>query len=147
MSPYRIVEVDGSNHLAAETIHRFNRLSPDVFPELESRHLENGYWFVAYHEGEVVAFAGMVPFEPFPNIAYLKRAYVLPDHRGHGLQLRLMVTREVKAQQLGWTHLVSECSASNTASARNFARAGFERCDPEQKWGASNSIYFVKRLS
>lgn len=142
---YRIVEVDGNEH--AETLHRFNALAPEIFPALTAAHIENGFWWFANLDSDAVAFAGLVEFQPFPNIGYLKRAYVLPDYRGHGLQLRMMEVREAKARQLGWTMLVSECSASNTSSARNFARAGYERCDPEQKWGAPNSIYFVKRLN
>lgn len=144
--PYRITEADGSNHLAAATIRRMNALAPEIFPALESHHLENGFWWLAYFEGSVVAFAGLCDMEPFPNVGYLKRAYVLPDHRGHGLQGRFMSLREAKAREIGWTHLVSECGAANRASARNFERAGYMRCDPEQKWGDLNSIYWKKSL-
>jgi GNAT superfamily N-acetyltransferase len=146
--PYRITEADTDSASAIATIHRLNRMAPDVFPELEPRHFD-GFWWFAYLDGEIVAFAGMVPNEPYDvfGVGYLKRAYVLPDHRGHGLQLRLMAVRELKARQIGWTMLVSECAAKNVSSARNFARAGYERCSPEQKWGAPNSVYFVKRLN
>jgi GNAT superfamily N-acetyltransferase len=141
---YQIHEVDGTAH--AETIHRFNSLAPKTFPLLKSHHLENGYWWLAYLEGVPVAFAGMVPFDPFPNIGYLKRCYVLPDHHGHGLQFRMMVTRELKARQLGWTHLVSECGGDNRWSANNFRRAGFDPCEPEQRWGEPGSMYWVKAI-
>jgi GNAT superfamily N-acetyltransferase len=146
MMIYSIREVDARNHLAAETIHRFNRLAPDVFPDLESRHLDNGYWWLAWLDGEPIAFAGLVLFEPFPQIGYCKRCYINPDHRGHGLQLRLLVTREIRARQLGWTHLISECSARNHHSSANFRRAGFEQCEPEQRWGVPDSIYWIKQI-
>jgi hypothetical protein len=51
----------------------------------------------------------------------------------------------VKARQLGWTHLVSECRVENKFSAANFLKAGFELCEPEQPW-EKNSVYWVKRL-
>jgi GNAT superfamily N-acetyltransferase len=141
---YSIHEVDGATHAAM--IDTFNKLAPDRFPPLEPRHYTDGYWWLAYLEETPVAFAGMVPLEPFPNIGYLKRCYVLPDHHGHGLQFRLMATRELKARQLGWTHLVSECGRDNTWSANNFRRAGFDPCEPEQRWGAPGSIYWIKAI-
>jgi GNAT superfamily N-acetyltransferase len=144
--PYLIREVDGRDPDVAAVLHRLNGLAPDIFPALESRHLEDGFWWLAYLESDPVAFAGMVPFEPFPNIGYFKRCYVLPDHHGHGLQLRFMVTREIKAKKIGWTHLVSECAARNLHSSANFRRAGFEQAEPEQRWGQANSVYWVKAI-
>lgn len=142
--PYRVMEVDGEEQ--AVTIHRLNGLAPETFPPLSPHHLTDGFWWIAYLNAEAVAFAGMVEMIPFQNVAYLKRAYVLPDHRGHGLQSRFMTLREAKAKSLGWTHLVSECGADNHASAANFSRAGFTRCDPEQVWGAPNSMYWIKLI-
>lgn len=147
MSPYKILEVVGTAPATEEIIHRMNGLAPEIFPPLTPDHLANGFWWLAYLDEEPVAFAGLVPFEPFPNVGYLKRAYVLPDHRGHGLQLRLMTTRELKARELGWSLLVSECRSSAAHSAANFCRAGFARVDPEQRWGAPNSIYWAKALT
>jgi GNAT superfamily N-acetyltransferase len=145
--PYRIIEADTESASAVATIHRLNRMAPDIFPELEPRHLDGVWWF-AYLDGEVVAFAGMVPNDPYDRfgVGYLKRAYVLPDHRGHGLQLRLLFAREAKAKQLGWTMLVSECGALNGPSARSFVRAGFSQCFPEQPWAGSQALYWVKIL-
>jgi L-amino acid N-acyltransferase YncA len=141
---YRIEEVDGRER--AKTIHQFNRLAPECFPPLQARHLEHGHWWIVYQGSNPVAFAGLVPFEPFPGVGYLKRAYVMQEHRGHALQARLMAAREDKARQLGWTTLVSECARTNLHSARNFERAGFSPCEPEQRWGAADSVYWRKAL-
>lgn len=139
---YALREVDGITH--ADEIHRFNQLVPE-WPPLQSRHFTDGYWWFAYLDENPVAFAGLVPFEPFPNIGYCKRCYVSPDHHGHGLQFRLLAARELKAKQLGWTHLVSECREDNFWSSANFRKAGFELCEPEQIW-AKDSIYWIKAL-
>ncbi len=147
MTPYRIQEVDGNDLRIACVIHRFNDMAPECFPALSARHLNNGHWWLVYHVDAPVAFAGMVPMEPFPNVGYLKRAYVMQEHRGHGLQAKLMRHREVKARRLGWTTLISECVASNIWSAANFQRAGFQQVEPEQRWGAANSIYWRKDLA
>jgi GNAT superfamily N-acetyltransferase len=146
---FDIVSVDGSRTDKAKVLRELNSLAPGVFPPLTDNHLQNGHWWLVYpDEGEQpVGFAGMVPFEPFPGVFYLKRAYVAPDYRGHGLQLRLLFVREVTARELGCKCLVSECAGSNHHSASNFIKAGFGRCEPEQPWGAEDSIYFVKTLA
>jgi GNAT superfamily N-acetyltransferase len=139
---YQIREVDGVTF--SDTINAFNKLVPE-WPVLQQRHFTKGYWWLAYLEESPVAFAGLVPFEPFPNIGYLKRCYVNPDHHGHGLQFRLMVARESKAKQLGWTHLVSECRVNNKHSTANFTKAGYIQCEPEQPW-ERDSVYWVKAI-
>jgi GNAT superfamily N-acetyltransferase len=147
---FRIREVAARrDRLLQEQICRFNSMAPDTFPALQDRHFERGHWWLAYPLGqsEPVAFAGMVPFEPFPLVGYLKRAFVLPAARGHRLQLRLLEEREAKARQLGWTLLVSECGPDNRASAANFAKAAFQTFEPEQRWGAPNSLYWKKDLA
>jgi len=138
---YEVQEVGGLDNQA--TIEWFNSLDP-IFPPLTMHHLVKGFWWLAYLDDDPVAFAGMVPFG-LPGVGYFKRCFVLPEHHGHGLQFRLMAARELKARQLGWTCLVSECRAGNEYSANNFRRAGFERFEPEQPW-ARDSIYWRKAL-
>lgn len=143
MGAHILTEVDGEQY--ADVLNRFNSLD-DTFPVLTEDHLSAGYWWIVYLDEKAVAFAGLVEMVPFPQVGYLKRAYVLPDHRGHALQLRLIAARVDKARQLGWTMLVSECGRNNGPSARNFARAGFYQIEPEQRWGAANSVYWAKAL-
>ena len=140
---YDVHEVDGPSN--ADQILKFNSLVSE-WPPLQSRHLENGFWWLATLEDETVAFAGLVPFEPFVGVGYLKRCFVKPDHHGHGLQFRMLLARELKAKNLGWHTLVSECHESNFWSSCNFRKAGYSQAEPEQKWGAYNSIYFVKTI-
>lgn len=144
MAAYVFKEVDGEDY--ADLIRSLNALEPDRFPALEDRHLELGYWWLLKASaGVVVGFAGLCPFDPCPGVGYLKRAYVAPDHRGKGLQLKMIQAREEKARELGWHLLVSECK-DNPHSERNFLAAGFEICEPEQPWGEAGSVYFVKLL-
>lgn len=140
--PYQIREIPGTEF--SDTLHKLNRAVPE-WPALQERHIDSGYWWLVLHGAEVVAFAGLTPMTPFPDVGYLKRCYVMPDHHGHGLQYRLMMARELKAKQLGWSMLVAECSESNIYSSSNFRKAGFERTDPEQPW-AANAAYWVKSL-
>ncbi|MBR0693698.1 GNAT family N-acetyltransferase [Bradyrhizobium lablabi] len=140
---YLILQVDGL--IFSRTIRDLNALD-DYFPKLEPRHFLHGYWWLASFRGAPVAFAGLVPMTPFEGVGYLKRCYVKADHHGHGLQLRMLAAREVKARLLGWTQLVAECRADNAHCINNFRKAGFERCDPEQRWGQPGSAYWTKSL-
>jgi GNAT superfamily N-acetyltransferase len=141
---YWIREVDGLVH--GGLLNYMNNYG-DHFPQLQTRHLVDGHWWIAQAmDGLVVGFAGMVPMTPFDRVGYLKRAFVLRDHRGRGLQGCFLREREKRARQLGWTLLTSECGADNGPSQNNFLRAGFQRCEPEQAWGEPGSVYFAKRL-
>lgn len=142
---YRIREVDGGDDDIAEIVRDFNKRSEVEFPELTDEELEGGYWWLAYHKSNPVAFAGMVQSSQWHNVGYFKRAGVLPKHRGHGLQIRLMRVREQKAKKLGWSHLVSECTET-AFSANNFIRAGFKIYQPQRPWAFKNSIYWIKTL-
>lgn len=137
-----IREVHGPEH--ADLI-RFLNSKDALFPPLEDHHFR-GFWWLAFDEHKsAIAFAGMVPMQPFTSCWYLKRCYVAERARGHGLQRKFLKLREVKAAEYGIRQLVAECPA-NSASESNFVHAEYERVNPEQKWGAPDSAYFSKRI-
>lgn len=128
---YRITEVNGEKH--ADEIQRFNKLFKAEFLPLKPKHLAKGFWWLVHHDIELVGFAGMVPFDPFPRVGYLKRAAVLKEHRGNGLQKQLMEVREDKARaSTDWTHIISDCHKDSVASANNFIRSGYLLCEAER---------------
>lgn len=131
-----------------ELLHYLNSFEPERFPALTSRHISRGFWWLAIDENNVAAgFTGMVPFfDQADGVGYLKRAYVLPQYRGQGMQIRFIAERESKASELGWHLLVTECARDNIASARNLLHAGFEAFTPDQKWAGEDSMYFRKRI-
>ena len=144
MTFYRISEVDGTDE--ARTIRDFNSLVEE-WPAISPSHLHRGYWWIIHDEfgfGRPVGFCGLVPFTPFCDVGYLKRCYILPEHRGNGLQIRCMYVREEKAKRLGWKQLVSECTS--VQSAGNFIKANYTPTLPEQPWGNPGSLYFTKLL-
>ncbi len=142
---YKITEVSGARH--ADDIRRINAQFPVVFTsELKPRHFETGYWWLVHKDIELVGFAGMVPFVPFPLCGYYKRGAILPQHRGHGLHRDLMDLREQRAlASTDWTDLYSDCDAGNVASANNFIRAGFKLTEVERPW-EPNALFWHKKL-
>src|SRR3954466_11299107 len=130
---YRIIEVDGTDPDVSHRLRSYNSMVPE-WPALEEHHLKNGFWWIFYSDfgfGRPVGFCGMVPFVPCEQVGYLKRCYILPEHRGNGLHIRSMFVREAKAKSLGWRQLVSECTS--VQSAGNFRKAGYAAVIPEQK--------------
>lgn len=145
MADYYIREIDPI--VSADALHWLNEMEPGAFPPLEQKHFERGYWWMAYSlDGHAAGFAGIVPMEPFPHTGFLKRGYVLPDHRGNGLQMKFIRLREQKARKVGWTTIVTDVGSINSYSQTNLERAGYVRCNPEQPWGPKGSAYYVKRL-
>jgi GNAT superfamily N-acetyltransferase len=143
---YRVREVDASDDEVAEVIRAFNR-ETGSFPELTDDELdgEHCYWWLAYLGNEPVGFAGMVPSQRYKSAGYLKRAGVIPGHRGNGLQLRFFKVRERKARAIGWGFLVSE-TTNTVFSANNFIRAGYRLFEPETRWAFETSLYWKKQL-
>lgn len=143
---YTILRVDGVERAA--DIHAFNKLFPKDFLPLKDHHLENGLWWLVYPDdgNKVVGFAGAVPFTPFFSFGYLKRAAILPEHRGHGLQKKLIEAREDAARDRAWTHLVSSTHIANHASSNSFIAAGYKLFEPERPWEGKDSLYWIKQL-
>lgn len=128
---YRIVKVDGVKR--ADDIQRFNNRFKDTFVPLKDKHFTKGFWWLVYRGDDIVGFAGTVPFDPFPRVGYLKRGAILAEHRGHGLQHKLIKTRERHAiEYTDWTHIVSDCHKDSIVSANNFIRAGYKLVEAER---------------
>ena len=143
---YRIREVDASDDDIAELIHElhdevFGDSAPPVDPE-------RGHWWLLYDvdgSREVAGFCGLTPTYSDPTIGYLKRAGVLPMHRGKGLQRRLVRVREARARRNGWTHIVTD-TTDNPPSANNLISCGYRIYRPPQPWGYPETIYWSKAL-
>lgn len=109
---------------------------------------DKGAWWLVYQKGspEPVGFAGIVPSSLGVGYGYLKRGGVLPAHRGHGLQRRLISIRVRWARKEGYHTLVSD-TWGNTHSSNNLIRSGFHLFDPKVPWGLKGGLYFRKSLS
>jgi GNAT superfamily N-acetyltransferase len=137
---YCIREVDGADEedTLAE-LHGLTFLEQAKLPDFEQ-----GHWWLAYRDLKPVAFAGLVP-SVFANSGYFNRVGVVPEHAGHGLQLRFMRALERRARENGWRMIVSD-TTDNVRSANNFIRAGYRMFEPEAPWAFPYSIYWRKHL-
>lgn len=140
---YTIKAVDGDDDDIAETIHELQRETLPLDVPIQT---EFGHWWLVFHDGKPVAFAGLDPYTQTPNVGYLCRAGVLPAHRGHGLQRRLIRVRERKARVLGWRVLVTD-TITNPHSANNLIACGFRLWEPPKPWANNGAIYWRKELT
>jgi hypothetical protein len=141
---YRIREVDGQDDEIADTLadlHRLTFFNGACLPDFDW-----GHWWLAYHQAQPVAFAGLVPSTRAYNAGYLCRVGVLKKHCGHRRQLRLMRAMELRARHNGWNCMVSD-TTENPASANNFIRAGYRLYLPEYPWAYANTLYWRKVIA
>jgi GNAT superfamily N-acetyltransferase len=140
---YRIRLVDGCDDEIASDIHSLHEVTfGSSAPQVET---DTGYWWLAYHGDEPVAFAGLTKAFSTAETGYLKRSGVLREHRGNRLQVRLLQAREAKARKLGWTWIITD-TTNNVASANSLIRAGYTMFTPKHPWAFPNSLYWEKNL-
>jgi GNAT superfamily N-acetyltransferase len=109
---------------------------------------ENCWWWLACMDGTdgaPVGYLGMLTGISDATLAYVARVGVLPEHRGHRLQLRLMRAAERFARRQGFLEIISD-TTNNPASANNFIRAGFFTYAPAKPWAFQTSIYWRKEI-
>jgi GNAT superfamily N-acetyltransferase len=140
---YSICIVDAEDDEIAETLGDLHRLT--FFDGASLPQFEMGAWWLAYHNDEAVAFAGVVPSTHARNSGYFCRVGVLQRHWGRGLQRRLMRAIEARGRRVGWDSIVSD-TTDNPASANNFIHARYRLFEPEVPWAWSHTLYWRKWL-
>jgi GNAT superfamily N-acetyltransferase len=138
---YSIREVDSHDDDVADMLTDLHRLT--FFGGASIPDFDDGHWWLAFHEGEPVAFAGVIPSTRVRNAGYFSRVGVLRKHCGNGLQRRLMRAMELRARSNGWNCVVSD-TTDNVASANNFIRSGYSLYEPQYPWAWPNTLYWRK---
>lgn len=140
---YRIKRVSGGNDEISDTLHWldkcvFGSTAPPVEPDV-------GIWWLVLFEGEPVGYAGLKWSNTVLDGLYLCRSGVLEEHRGHGLQVRLLRARETWARKFNVRCLLTD-TTDNLASANSLIKAGYRLYAPERPWAFPNSLYWRKKL-
>jgi ribosomal protein S18 acetylase RimI-like enzyme len=143
MGKYKIRSVDIRSPEDQEVLGMLQR---SIMNKTDPADTTRGWWWLVERAGEAVGFAGLYHFAARPKAGYLCRSGVLPAHRGHGLQRRLITVRAKKARALKFKVLVTDCRNDNVPSLRNIAAAGFKAYWPKNPWAFSFSTYWRKRI-
>jgi GNAT superfamily N-acetyltransferase len=101
-----------------------------------------GYWWITYDALNLpCAFGGLVRSVRWSNVGYLCRSGVLPSHRGHGIQKKLIRARIRQAKALGWEWLITD-TYFNPASSNSLISCGFKLYEPSKPWGVKETLYW-----
>ena len=113
-----------------KNIQRWIRwMDAEVFPDDKPVAFSYGSrWFVGYSNQEPVCYAAWRPHYPQASInelhlwkseGFLYRAGVLKDYRGHGLQKKLIESREIDMRKSGVRRSVTYTDPESAASMRS----------------------------
>jgi len=141
---YHIRSVDGQDEDISDTLSELHRLT--FFESAPIPEFDVGHWWLAFHKGVPVAFAGLTPSTHAESAGYFCRVGVLREHWGQALQVRLMRAIEVRARRNGWCYIVSD-TTDNIPSANNFVRAGYRLYQPRCPWGWPHTLYWRKFIA
>lgn len=83
----------------------------------------SGAFVVVYADGRPVAGGGVKRDED--GVAEIKRMYVAPEARGHGLGRRLLEALEDTARELGYARIRLDTGARQPGARALFERAGY----------------------
>jgi len=140
---YRIKEVDAQDDDIVDALADLHRLT--FFGSAPIPAFDWGHWWLAFHQRQPVAFAGLVPSTHAVNAGYFCRVGVIDRHCGRALQLRLMRAMELRARRNGWRWIISD-TTDNLASANNFIKAGYRLYQPQHPWGWPRTLYWRKSM-
>ena len=116
-----------------------------IFPGEAWECRESVLWVVTEPGGYPVAYAALDLWES--GICFLSSCGVRRKARGHGLQKRLIRTREKFAKLRDKLMVVTYTTANNYPSLTNLVRCGYNPFDPEYPWvGRDGIIYYRKEL-
>jgi len=120
-------------------------LDETLFGQDYSEITYKGQWWLAYEGGRPVGFAGAQIWKP-DNCLYLRRAGVLPEARGKGLQRRLIRARLAWGREQGARAAYTYTTSWNLASANNLIHEGFTLWKPEWRWAGADMLYWWRKL-
>ncbi|HEY0283973.1 MAG TPA: GNAT family N-acetyltransferase [Vicinamibacterales bacterium] len=104
-----------------------------------------GAFLVAYDADKPVGCGAVRVIER--GIAEIKRMYVLPDRRGHGIARLVLAALEDEARLLGVARLLLETGTRQPEAIALYSNAGFFPTDPFGEYPPSPlNVFFEKRL-
>lgn len=139
---YRIRRIKGAEHA-----NDLGDMQEVCFPGDSRYDPEIGHWWIAFdHDDEPAGFGLLMPSETRNRTGYLALAGVMPAHRGHRLQVRLIRVRLAHARRLGMVACVTE-TTGNPPSANNLIRAGMMVYRPHHPWRSNRATTIYWRMT
>lgn len=115
---------------------------PDPDPEAGAFRPPHGAFLIARRSGEVLGCVSLKRHDP--TTGEIKRLWVAPAARGHGLARRLMALIEAEARTLGFTGLVLDTNAALAEAIALYRATGWHDTEPFTGFPATH--WFAKPL-
>lgn len=113
--------------------------------DIESLRAPDVSFFVARVDGRALGCGAVRVIEP--GIGEVKRMYVAPRSRGHGLGRRILVALEARGRELGLRELKLETGDRQPEALAMFRAFGFQSCGPFGGYPQGvTSLFFVKAI-
>jgi GNAT superfamily N-acetyltransferase len=80
---------------------------------------------VAYENEKAVGCGAFKQFSA--NVAEIKRMFVLPENRGHGIAGKILTELEIWANELNFSECVLETGIKQPEAIRLYQKSGYER--------------------
>lgn len=131
-----------------QVISMIQGILDEIFGERADRvQLEQGFFgdsgslFVAEENGKIMGSAGIIKFEP--EVARLKRMYVLKEYRGKGVSQLLYNKAEQFAKEKGYKKIILSTYPEMAAAQKFYQKNGFVYY---RKDTTRNKVYYYKML-
>lgn len=148
MGQYKIRLVGNWISLSDSNRKILDELDSQIFPvDVGCKKRQPGrYWWIVYAGKKPIGFAGI---EIGNREAFLCRAGILIQHRGHGIQKKLIRSRERYAKKLGIHDIITYTHTLSIASVNNLINSGYKLYDPTHHWAGTQrneTLYFTKKI-
>ena len=134
------------NAFVEEVRHRYESAPADVGyfdPALVSA--PKSAFLVARVEGEAVGCGALVPMED--DVVEIKRMFVLPEQRGHGIAKKILDRLQDLAQQFDYDRIRLETGTKQPESIALYGKSGFYRVPNFPPFESdSTAVCFEKRI-
>lgn len=107
----------------------------------------SGYW-LATLEGHLMGGGGIAPFNGSHSLCELKKLFLLPESRGHGIGKALAEQCLVFAKQQGFTHCYLDTLSTMTHAIGLYERLGFTHLSEPMPGTEHNgcNVWMIKSL-
>jgi GNAT superfamily N-acetyltransferase len=130
----------------ATILERYEGWTPTVGPSATAQDFSppEGIFLVAYVDGRPVGCGGLKRLEA--DTVEVKRVFVRPDARGHGVSRALLAALEAAARDAGYAVVRLDTGANQPEALKLFQTAGYDPI-PDYNDNPWASYWFEKRLS
>ena len=117
-----------------------------IFPEDEFEINERTISWVLWDSGKPAGFCMAYPLKYEPDSLFLLRAGLLPEYRGRGLHIRLILARVRWARRNGMKNVITYTLKNNPQSYYNLQKCGFKLYEPENYYAGELALYWSLSL-